>query len=342
MSSGNKGDKSASTENKNSNAAASAEQQSGGGRATAPTTAFPANPFDFSAITNLLNDPSIKDLASQIAHDPVFTQMAEQLQKSVAVAGEGGVPPLDPQQYMTTMQQVMQNPQFMTMAERLGSALMQDPSMSSMLDNLTNPAHKEQMEERMSKIREDPSLKPILDEIETGGPATMMKYWNDQDVLQKLGQAMGIVSSGEPAASSEPSGPEQGEEEAEYDDESAVHQAASIGDVEALKSALTSGADKDEEDSEGRRALHFACGYGEVECAKVLLEAGAAVDALDKNKNTALHYAAGYGRKECVALLLENGAAVTLQNLDGKTPIEVAKLNNQDEVLKLLEKDAFL
>ncbi|PKU65038.1 Ankyrin repeat domain-containing protein 2 [Dendrobium catenatum] len=64
-----------------------------------------------------------------------------------------------------------------------------------------------------------------------------------------------------------------------------------------------------------------------MECAKVLLEAGAAVDALDKNKNTALHYAAGHGRKECVELLLENDAAVTLQNLDGKTPIEVAKLN---------------
>lgn len=48
--------------------------------------------------------------------------------------------------------------------------------MSSMLDNLTNPAHKEQMEERMAQIRQDPSLKPILDEIETGGPATMMKY----------------------------------------------------------------------------------------------------------------------------------------------------------------------
>jgi hypothetical protein len=32
----------------------------------------------------------------------------------------------------------------------------------------------------------------------------------------------------------------------------------------------------------------------------------------------------------------------TLQNLDGKTPIEVARLNSQDEVLKLLEKDAFL
>jgi hypothetical protein len=32
----------------------------------------------------------------------------------------------------------------------------------------------------------------------------------------------------------------------------------------------------------------------------------------------------------------------TLQNLDGKTPIDVARLNNQEDVLKLLEKHAFV
>jgi ankyrin repeat protein len=36
-----------------------------------------------------------------------------------------------------------------------------------------------------------------------------------------------------------------------------------------------------------------------------------------------------------------NGCS-TLQNLDGKTPIEVAKLSSQDEVVKLLEQDVFL
>lgn len=35
-------------------------------------------------------------------------------------------------------------------------------------------------------------------------------------------------------------------------------------------------------------------------------------------------------------------ACSTLTNMDGKTPLDVAKLNNQEEVLKLLEKDAFL
>ncbi|KAG9443442.1 hypothetical protein H6P81_014782 [Aristolochia fimbriata] len=327
--SGNKDEKPTAENNTSKTETSSAEQPARqGAPAVGPGAGMP-NPFDFSAMTGLLNDPSIKELAEQISKDPAFTRMAEQLQSNVQ---DDGVPLMDSQQYFTTMQQVMQNPQFMTMAERLGNALMQDPAMSNMLESFTNPSQREQMEERMTKIKEDPSLKPILDEIESGGPAAMMRYWNDPEVLQKLGQAIGLGSSGgETATSTELSGPEETEEEGGYEDESVVHHTASVGDVEGLKKALSAGADKDEEDSEGRTALHFACGYGEVKCAQVLLEAGAAVDALDKNKNTALHYAAGYGRKECVALLLENGAAVTLQNLDGKTPIDVAKLNNQQE-----------
>ncbi|EXB40465.1 Ankyrin repeat domain-containing protein 2 [Morus notabilis] len=321
----------------------SAESETGqSGPGSVPGSGFAPNPFDFSAMSGLLNDPSIKELAEQIAKDPSFNQMAEQLQKTFQGASvDDGIPQFDSQQYYSTMQQVMQNPQFMTMAEQLGNALMQDPSMSTMLESFANPENKDQLEQRMARIKEDPSLKPILEEIETGGPAAMMRYWNDQDVLKKLGEAMGLAASGDPATSADNAGAEDAEG-AGNEDESIVHHTASVGDVEGLKNALASGADKDEEDSEGRTALHFACGYGEVKCAQVLLEAGAKVDALDKNKNTALHYAAGYGRKECVALLLEHGAAVTLQNLDGKTPIDVAKLNNQHDVLKLLEKDAFL
>ncbi|KAL1215642.1 Ankyrin repeat domain-containing protein 2A [Cardamine amara subsp. amara] len=329
-------EKTESTEEKKSSKPESASGSS-------PSSAAPGlnfNAFDFSNMAGILNDPSIRELAEQIAKDPAFNQLAEQLQRSIPnAAQEGGFPNFDPQQYVNTMQQVMHNPEFKTMAERLGTALVQDPQMSPFLDAFSNPETAEHFTERMARMKEDPELKPILDEIDAGGPSAMMKYWNDPDVLKKLGEAMGMPVAGFPdqTVSAEPEPAEEGEEE-----ESIVHQTASLGDVEGLKTALASGGNKDEEDSEGRTALHFACGYGELKCAQVLIDAGANVNAVDKNKNTPLHYAAGYGRKECVSLLLENGAAVTLQNLDEKTPIDVAKLNNQLEVVKLLEKDAFL
>jgi len=47
--------------------------------------------------------------------------------------------------------------------------------MSGMLSNLTNPSHREQLEQQMAQVREDPTLKPVLEEIESGGPAAMMK-----------------------------------------------------------------------------------------------------------------------------------------------------------------------
>ncbi|XP_024016425.1 ankyrin repeat domain-containing protein 2B [Eutrema salsugineum] len=317
--------------------------ESGSGASPSPSPSpSPADlNFDFSSMASILNDPSIKELAEQIAKDPAFNQLAEQLQRSVPSASqEGGLPNFDPDQYMNTMNQVMGNPEFRTMAERLGNALVQDPQMSPFLEAFGNPAATEQFAERMAQMKEDPVLKPILAEIDASGdPSAMMKYWNDKDVLKKLGEAMGLAVGADQDVAAEP---EEAEAEEGEEEESIVHQTASLGDVEGLKTALASGGNKDEEDSEGRTALHFACGYGEMKCAQVLLDGGANVNAVDKNNNTPLHYAAGYGRKECVSLLLENGAAVTLQNMDSKTPIDVAKLNNQLDVVKLLEKDAFL
>lgn len=56
-----------------------------------------------------------------------------------------------------------------------------------------------------------------------------IRYWNDPDVLKKLGEAMGMPVAGLPdqTASAEPEVAEEGEEE-----ESIVHQTASLGDVE--------------------------------------------------------------------------------------------------------------
>lgn len=60
------------------------------------------------------------------------------------------------------------------------------------------------------------------------------RYWNDPEVLQKLGQAMGLGAAGEAATSAELSAQDEAEEETGYEDESTVHHTASVGDVEVI------------------------------------------------------------------------------------------------------------
>lgn len=219
-----------------------------------------------------------------------------------------------------------------------------------MLSQMNNPAYSSMMQDKMSELKNDPELASIMAEIETGGPQAMMKYWNDPSVLAKLGKAMGgdasLAALGGGSALSGLNEEDDGEEENDEEEEEGeltLHSAASTGDHEALAVLLAApGCEVNEKDDEGRTALHFACGYGEIACVEALLSAKANADALDKNSNTALHYAAGYGRRDVVQLLIDAGASVVLKNADGKTPSDVARLNNQAEVLQALEKDVFL
>ena len=76
---------------------------------------------------------------------------------------------------------------------------------------------------------------------------------------------------------------------------------------------------------------------------QALARVGRDVNAMEEgNQRTALHYAAGYGRADVVKLLVDAGASVTLRNLDGKSPLDVAKLNDQEDVVQALEADVFL
>jgi hypothetical protein len=94
-------------------------------------------------------DPSIKEMAEQIANDPSFMGMTQQLQETMAgmmggaggAGGAGGMPPgmpgmpagggmpdpanFDPSKYMQAMSGMFSNPDFMKMAEKLGQAIIQ-------------------------------------------------------------------------------------------------------------------------------------------------------------------------------------------------------------------------
>jgi hypothetical protein len=50
-----------------------------------------------------------------------------------------------------------------------------------------------QIENAMKGLKDDPEMGEIFAELESGGPAAMMKYWNDPNVLKKLGDTMGGV-----------------------------------------------------------------------------------------------------------------------------------------------------
>lgn len=51
-----------------------------------------------------------------------------------------------------------------------------DPKMAGMMQSMQDPAYKSKVEDALKSLKEDPDLKPMLDELETAGPAAMMKW----------------------------------------------------------------------------------------------------------------------------------------------------------------------
>lgn len=82
--------------------------------------------------------------------------------------------------------------------------------------------------------------------------------------------------------------------------------------------------------------LYFAVIRGHQEIAELLLERGVDINA-GTGGNTALHGAVIFGQLEMVAWLLDHGADVLSTDYSGKTPLQVAEENNQENVLALLK-----
>lgn len=50
-----------------------------------------------------------------------------------------------------------------------------DPSMMQMMQGMQDPAYRQNVESRLQELKQDPELAGIMSEIESGGPAAMMK-----------------------------------------------------------------------------------------------------------------------------------------------------------------------
>ncbi|MCB1108359.1 MAG: ankyrin repeat domain-containing protein, partial [Chlamydiia bacterium] len=76
---------------------------------------------------------------------------------------------------------------------------------------------------------------------------------------------------------------------------------------------------------------------GRINFIEAALKDGANAHYKDSKGNTALHYAAMHGHREVVNLLLKRGAASTVINQAGQSPLDLAKQNEHEAVIPLLE-----
>jgi ankyrin repeat protein len=106
----------------------------------------------------------------------------------------------------------------------------------------------------------------------------------------------------------------------------ALIQAASDGNIEAVKQHLAAGADVNAKVKFGWAPLHIATMFGHKEIAELLISSGADMNAKDNNDGwIPLHYAAQKGHKEIAELLISKGADVNAKNKNGHTPLDTTQ-----------------
>lgn len=104
----------------------------------------------------------------------------------------------------------------------------------------------------------------------------------------------------------------------------ALHFAASKGNLAVCALLLKNGASARVRDKRGMLPLHRAAAVGSVPVLKVLLDARSPVDAQDGDGWTALHHAVSEGHGDVAVELLRRGAESKRADKEGKVAIEYA------------------
>ena len=123
-----------------------------------------------------------------------------------------------------------------------------------------------------------------------------------------------------------------------------IHNAATDGNIEAVKQHLAAGTDVNAKDQYGHTPLYTATVFGHQEIVELLIENGADVDVRDSLGRTPMHKAAANGHKEIVELLIAEGADVNAKRDGGDTPLDTAYFTNRllngslNEIIVLLRK----
>jgi uncharacterized protein len=117
-------------------------------------------------------------------------------------------------------------------------------------------------------------------------------------------------------------------------DESPLMLAAIKGQMDLVKQLIARDADINKP---GWTALHYAASSGQVEIMKLLLEKYAFIDAQSPNGTTPLMMAAMYGSPQSVKLLLDEGADPLMKNQQNMTATDFAVQGQRPDAVELLK-----
>lgn len=102
-----------------------------------------------------------------------------------------------------------------------------------------------------------------------------------------------------------------------------LHEAAMLGNLEAVRQHIEAGSNLDEKDAYGGSSpLITAAVFGKTEVALALIEAGSDVNFKNNDGSTPLHTAAFFCRTEIVEALLAIGCDASIKNNAGSTSLE--------------------
>eukprot|EP00884_Botryococcus_braunii_P001217 jgi/Botrbrau1/11096/Bobra.0219s0006.1 len=240
-----------------------------------------------------------------------------------------GIPPgMDPAIAEQVIQYLQKDPETAKKSLEAAQSMMMNSGMaadlaqSQQMLQMNGPEYRE----KLMMLKDDPELKDVFADI-VADSRNMEKYWNDTELMSKISAKLETMNMGPTAASRRVS-------ETKI---VTIHDAAKVGDVEALKRLLEGCADVNAQDARGVTALGVAVGFNRLPVVTALLEAGADVEKVDRRGNTVLHYAAGYGRKDAAQMLLKAGADMQATNMDGQRPIDAARCNREVHLVELLE-----